>query len=157
MPSAQGITSAVGGTESADASVSTSAPRLLESVHVRRVRRGRGETAGADSRPGVTGGQSSMKFSHAVVGHFFFDFEFPDPVSEESEFLFNSLLARGAVHGSGMWAGHGKSHRGWNDVGRSGGCWSGMRCEFGVGGRGHEGSGLFVKVRSIILIISGVI
>ena len=156
MPSAQGVTSAVERAESAYASVSTDVPRLLKSVRVRRVRNGRRETAGVNSCLRVTSGRNSMKSSRAAVGRFPLDLEFPNPVSEEAELLFNSFLVRRAAHRSGMWASQRKGHRGWSDIGRGGGRGAGPGGEFGVGGREHEGSRLFVKVGSSILIISRV-
>ena len=93
MPSAQGISSAVERAESTDASVGASVPRRLESVHVGRIRNGEWESAGLNSCLRVTRGHSSVKFAHATVGRCIFDFELPDPASEELELIFHRFLA----------------------------------------------------------------
>ena len=82
MPSAQGVSSTIERAESANASVGTRIPRVLESVHVREIRNRRRETAGEDSRLGVAGGHGGVKLSHTMVGGFPFEFEFLDLVSE---------------------------------------------------------------------------
>ena len=154
MPSAQGVSGTVEGAESADASVGTSVPGLLESIHIGRIRNGGGETGGVNPRLEVAGGRSSLKVAHAAVGRFFFVFELPDLVSKEPKLLFHSFLAHRAAHRGGMRADQRKRHGGGDDIGESGGARPGG--VIGVGGGGHEGSGLFVKVGRIILIISRV-
>ena len=91
-----------------------------------------------DSRLLVTCSHSVVKFTHAAVGHLLLHFEFPDPVSEESEFLFGGFFAQGVAHRCEMRAGQRKRHGGRDDFGRSGGCGARTGGEFGVWGRGHE-------------------
>ena len=132
MPSAQGVSSTIERAESANASVGTRIPRVLESVHVREIRNRRRETAGEYSRLGVAGGHGGVKLSHTMVGGFLFKFEFLDLVSEVPEFLFDSYLACGVTHGSGVRTGQGKRDGGRDDLGKGGGGWAGTRGEFGV-------------------------
>lgn len=97
-----------------------------------------------------------MKVTQASVSCILFSFELPDFVSEEPEFLINRFFAHGAAHGSGVWANQRKRHGRGNDIGRGGGGWTGAGGEFVIRGRGHERSGLFVKVGGIVLIITGI-
>lgn len=158
MPCAQGVSGTVERTKSTDASVCTSVPRLLESVRVGEVRNGRGETAGVDSRLGIAGGgKRSVKLARTVVCCFLFELELPDFVSEVPKFLFDGFLADGATDRSGVRTGQRKRHGGRDDVWRGGGGRAGTGGEFGVWGGGHEGSGLFVNVGGIKLIITRVV
>lgn len=106
---------------------------------------------------GIGGGDRSVKLAHTVVGCFLFELELVHLVSEVPELLFDGFLADGATGGSGVRADQRKRDGGSEDIGRSGGDWTWTGGKFGVWGGCHEGTGLFVKVGGIKLIISLVV